>query len=189
MTYQRVLLICLIFTCCLFCQDEADKRIAPKAKKIASIKPLIKHNNTEKEKLSDYGFFKLPLANLEPTDQVVLYDLNTPLFSDYAFKKRFVYLPDSTKISYKNIGVMDFENGSVFIKNFYYPKDFRKPEQEKRIIETRLLIKEDDAWKPLNYIWNEEQTKAILNYVGKQELVHWIDNEGTEKVFLMQSQI
>ena len=76
---------------------------------------------------------------------------------------------------------MDFENGSILIKNFYYTKDFRKPEQEKRIIETRLLIKENDAWKPLNYIWNEEQTEAILNYVGKQELVHWIDNEGTER--------
>ena len=129
----------------------------------------------------DYDFFKLPLANLEPTDQVVLYDLNTPLFSDYAFKKRFVYLPDSTKISYKNIGVMDFQNGSVLIKNFYYPKDFRKPEQEKRIIETRLLIKEDDAWKPLNYIWNEDQTEATLNYFGKQEMVHWIDKEVTKR--------
>ena len=93
MTYQRILLICLIFTCCLSCQDGADKRTVPKAKKITSAKPLIQHKNTEKEKLSDYGFFKLPLANLEPTDQVVLYDLNTPLFSDYAFKKRFIYLP------------------------------------------------------------------------------------------------
>ena len=181
MTYQRILLICLLFTCCLSCQDGADKRTVPKAKKITSTKPLIQHKNTEKEKLSDYGFFKLPLANLEPTDQVVLYDLNTPLFSDYAFKKRFIYLPDSTEISYNNKGVMGFENGSILIKNFYYPKDFRKPEQEKRIIETRLLIKDAAAWKPLNYIWNEEQTEATLNYVGKQELVHWIDNEGTQR--------
>ena len=65
---------------------------------------------------------------------------------------------------------MGFENGSILIKKFYYPQDFRKPEQEKRIIETRLLIKEDYAWKPLNYIWNKEQTEAILNYVRKQEL-------------------
>ena len=181
MTYQRILLCCIIFIGCLSCQDDANKRIVPKAKKITSAKPLIQHNNTEKETLSEYDFFKLPLANLEPTDGVVLYGLNSPLFSDYAFKKRFVYLPDSKKINYKNKGVMDFENGSVLIKNFYYPKDFRKPEQEKRIIETRLLIKEDDAWKPLNYIWNEEQTEATLNYVGKQELVHWIDNEGAER--------
>ena len=76
---------------------------------------------------------------------------------------------------------MGFENGSILIKKFYYPKDFRKPEQEKRIIETRLLIKEDYAWKPLNYIWNKEQTEAILNYVRKQELARWIDNEGTER--------
>ena len=51
---------------------------------------------SEKEKFSEYEFFKLPLANLEPTDRVLLYDLNKPRFSNYAFKTRFVYLPDST---------------------------------------------------------------------------------------------
>ena len=189
MTYQRILLCCIIFIGCLSCQDDANKRIVPKAKKITSAKPLIQHNNTEKETLSEYGFFKLPLANLEPTDGVVLYDLNSPLFSDYAFKKRFVYLPDSKKINYKNKGVMDFENGSVLIKNFYYPKDFRKPEQEKRIIETRLLIKEDDAWKPLNYIWNKEQTEATLNYVGNKNWCIGSKTKGLKEVFPMLFQI
>jgi uncharacterized repeat protein (TIGR03806 family) len=180
MKHFRVPLVILIFTC-LACTSGVDKKIAPKAKKVTSFKPLVERDSLEKEKLSDYGFFKLPLANLEPTSQVVLYDLNTPLFSDYAFKKRFIYLPDTTKIKYKNQGVMDFDNGSVLIKNFYYPEDFRKPELEKRIIETRLLIKENDAWKPLNYIWNKEQTDARLNYVGKEEPVHWIDETGTER--------
>ena len=27
---------------------------------------------------------------------------------------------------------MGFENGGILIKYFYYPKDFKKPEQEKR---------------------------------------------------------
>ncbi len=162
------------------------RKLYPRLKKLLPLKPLIQKNTSEKERLSEYEFFKLPLANLEPTDKVVLYDLNTPLFSDYAFKKRFVYLPDSSKIRYKSKGVLDFENGSVLIKNFYYPKDFRKPNQEKRIIETRLLIKENNNWKPLNYVWNAEQTDAKLNYIGKEEQVHWTDNTGKKELFLTQ---
>jgi len=46
-----------------------------------------------KEKLSDYGFFKGPLKNLVPAEGVMPYALNSALFSDYAFKKRFVKIP------------------------------------------------------------------------------------------------
>jgi uncharacterized repeat protein (TIGR03806 family) len=171
----------LVFIGCVSCQDTIDKSLAPKATKFVSNKPLIKKEVTEKEKLSEYGFFKLPLANLDPTEQVVLYNLNSPLFSNYAFKKRFIYLPGDAKMRYKNSGIMEFENGSILIKNFYYPEDFRNPEQEKKILETRLLIKENNQWKPLNYIWNEEQTEASLNYIGKVKLVNWINKEGEKQ--------
>ncbi len=181
MQYYRYVQIILIFSACLSCQDGREKKIPPKAKRITSFKPLIKKETLEKERLSEYGFFKLPLANLKPTDSVILYDLNSPLFSDYAFKKRFVYVPNSTNIGYKNKGVLDFKNGSVLIKNFFYPEDFRKPNKKKRIIETRLLVKENDSWKPLNYVWNSEQTDAILNYIGKEEQVRWIDNKGDKR--------
>ena len=159
------------------CNEPIDKRIAPKAKKLEGYHPLIKKGSLEKNKLSEYDFFKTPMSDLNPTEQVYEYDLNTPLFSNYAFKKRFVYIPKNSKIVYKDEGVMDFENGSILIKNFYYPEDFNKPEEDKKIIETRLLIKENNRWKPLNYVWNEEQTDATINYVGKQELVNWIDLE------------
>jgi hypothetical protein len=44
------------------------------------------------KKLSDYGFFKQPLNQLIPaTKQVVPYELNSPLFTDYASKKRFIF--------------------------------------------------------------------------------------------------
>ncbi|UII31746.1 hypothetical protein LVD17_26005 [Fulvivirga ulvae] len=45
-----------------------------------------------KAKLSDYNFFKGKLADLIPGERVVPYDINSPLFSDYALKKE-VYLP------------------------------------------------------------------------------------------------
>ena len=117
----KCLWFCLIFIGCISCQNTVNKKLAPKATKFNSNKPLITKEVTEKEKLSAYGFFKLPLANLEPTEQVFLYDLNTPLFSNYAFKERFIFLPGESKVGYKNSGIMDFENGSILIKSFYYP--------------------------------------------------------------------
>ena len=44
-------------------------------------------------KLSDYGFFKGPVQYLIPSDDVLPYTLNSELFSDYAYKARFVWMP------------------------------------------------------------------------------------------------
>ena len=60
-----VLPVILIFSACLGCKDQGNKNIAPKAKKITSFKPLIQKELSEKEKLSEYEFFKLPLARSE----------------------------------------------------------------------------------------------------------------------------
>ncbi len=46
-----------------------------------------------REKLSDYGFFKNKLSDLDPNANVVHYELSTPLFTDYAVKDRFFVLP------------------------------------------------------------------------------------------------
>jgi uncharacterized repeat protein (TIGR03806 family) len=132
-------------------------------------------------KLSEFGFFKMPLNTLEPVTGVMPYELNAPLFSDYAFKKRFIRLPEGTKIQYTENQVFDFPTGTAIIKNFYYPADFRKPETQWRIIETRLLIKTSTGWEALPYIWNTEQTDATLEIAGGTSEVSWIDQEGVKR--------
>ncbi len=134
-----------------------------------------------KAKLSDYDFFKGVLQHLEPTAGVYAYSLNSTLFSDYAFKKRFVSIPKGESIGYHPTDVLEFPEGTVLIKNFYYPADFRKPEEEKRILETRLLILENAEWKALPYIWNEQQTEAHLEVAGKSVEVSWIDFDGNRR--------
>ena len=129
-------------------------------------------------KLSEFGFFKMPLASLEPAGDILPYDLNSPLFSDYAFKARFIKLPPGRQAAYSSTDVMEFPEGTVLIKNFYYPADFRKPEADRRIIETRLLIREVIGWNALTYIWNEEQTDAVLEIAGSTVPVSWIDTNG-----------
>ncbi|WP_045114087.1 SO2930 family diheme c-type cytochrome [Microscilla marina] len=132
-------------------------------------------------KLSAYGFFKGKLADLQPVNGVVPYTLNTPLFSDYAQKVRFIKLPQGKKTSYNAKEVFDFPVGTILIKNFFYPIDERSPAKGKRLVETRLLIHEASGWKALPYVWNDEQTDALLEIAGETKQVSWIDKKGKNR--------
>lgn len=134
-----------------------------------------------KEKLSEYGFFVGVLKDLTPAEDVIPYSINSALFSDYAFKKRFIKIPAGSKVKYSETDVFDFPKGTVLIKNFYYPADFSKPNVDIRILETRLLINEGKNWKALPYIWNEEQTEAYLMVAGKTVPVSWKEGDGAIK--------
>ena len=118
------------------------------------------------ENLSEYRFFKGNLRNLEPNNRVLPYELINPLFTDYALKARFVYIPPGKAANYSDSGVLEFPVGSVLIKNFYYSSDQIVGEEQDRIIETRLLVHRADGWDALPYIWNEEQTDATLEIAG-----------------------
>ncbi len=135
----------------------------------------------DKEKLSEYGFFSGKMALQVPQAGVQPYQLNTPLFSDYAEKLRFVYLPPGTAAQYHPTEVLDFPAGTVLIKTFYYPIDFRQPGKGRRLIETRLLINEGEAWQALTYVWNDDQTEALLEVAGDTKKVAWINPEGKKQ--------
>ncbi len=134
-----------------------------------------------KEKLSDYQFFEGNVAEQKPTKGVLPYSLNTPLFTDYAEKLRFIKLPDNQTVAYNATEVLEFPVGTTIIKTFYYPNDFRKPELGRKLIETRLLIHEEDGWKALDYVWNDEQTEAFLEVAGDTKEVSYIDANGKKK--------
>lgn len=121
-----------------------------------------------KARLSDYGFFTSPLASLQPAAQVFPYDVNAPLFSDYAEKARFIYLPAGAQMTYQPDAAFDFPVGATIIKNFYYAQ-----EADRRIVETRLLLRESTGWKALTYVWNAEQTDALLEVAGSTLPVQW----------------
>jgi len=72
--------------------------------------------------LSEYNFFVGALADLIPNEAegVLPYDLNMALFSDYAAKKRFVYVPEGANTPFNENDVLDFPVGTVLIKHFFY---------------------------------------------------------------------
>ena len=130
------------------------------------------------EKLSEYKFFQGPLAELAPERDVYPYTVNTPLFSNYAEKLRFFKLPEGGTMAYKDSTVFDFPIGSILIKNFYYPIDFRKPAKGRTILETRLLVHEEGGWQAYPYIWNEGQTEAFYDPAGETKTVRYVNESG-----------
>lgn len=114
-------------------------------------------------------------------DRVVPYDLNSALFSDYALKARAIYVPEGQTIAYDAEGVLQMPVGTAIFKTFYFPADFREPEQDITLIETRVLIHTADGWEAWPYIWNEEQTDAILTLGGETRTLSFVDDEGTSQ--------
>jgi uncharacterized repeat protein (TIGR03806 family) len=134
-----------------------------------------------KQKLSDYHFFTGKLADLQPAAEVIPYDLNTALFSNYAEKLRFIKLPEGQPAFYTDEGPLQFPVGTIIIKNFYYENDFRKPGRGRRILETRLLVQEEQGWSAYPYTWNDEQTEAFYDVAGDIKKVSYI-NAGGKKI-------
>src|ERR1019366_2934170 len=69
-------------------------------------------------KLAAWRLFIGDPAALKPNAGVVPYDLNTPLFSDYATKYRYVWMPPGTSATYSDTEAVDFPVGTIFSKTF-----------------------------------------------------------------------
>jgi uncharacterized repeat protein (TIGR03806 family) len=117
----------------------------------------------------------------QPNARLTPYALNTPLFSDYAEKTRYLYLPPGTKARYRAVGALDLPVGATLVKTFAYPADFRRPDDNVRFLETRLLIHRKAGWVALAYVWNAEQTRAVLKRAGARIDVAFTDVHGQSR--------
>ena len=128
-------------------------------------------------RLSDYRFFTGPADQFLPNEGVIYYELITPLFTDYAHKSRFIWMPDSVAASIDQTGTVRFPDNSVLIKHFYYPADFRRPDRNRDLVETRLLVKRAGKWEAFTYVWDKDDADADLNIVGDIREVSWKDEK------------
>lgn len=110
--------------------------------------------------LSEFGFFADARGQVPNTD-VEPYRLNTPLYSDGAEKLRFVYLPPGTAAAANGEGLLSLPVGAALIKTFAFGEG-----DQRRLIETRVLLHRADGWTALPYLWNDAQTEAVLAVAG-----------------------
>jgi uncharacterized repeat protein (TIGR03806 family) len=151
--YMGLLLIIFVLAGC----SNDDSKYQPIANDISVDLATVPY-----QKLSDYNFFIGEIKNLTPHEDLLLYKPNSELFTDYAKKARYVWLPKNTKAVFVSENdPLHLPVGSVLIKVFYY--DQTQLTSEKKIIETRIMIRKDEGWIFANYKWNEEQTEAYLD--------------------------
>jgi uncharacterized repeat protein (TIGR03806 family) len=133
--------------------------------------------------LSDYHFFvgNEP-SDLIPNEGLLLYEPITQLFTDYAKKSRYVFMPEGMSASYvSDFETFDFPDGTILIKNFYYENVL--PENERRVIETRLIYKHNGEWEFADYVWNEAQTDAEFDLSGSNHPLEVVLDNGESVSF------
>lgn len=124
-------------------------------------------------KLSETGLFTAVKGHVvDPA--LIPYSVNAPLWSDGAFKERFIALPGDSQIEFGTSRGWNCPEGTVLVKTFALERKAGDAASRQRI-ETRLMTKQQNEWVGYTYLWNEEQTEALL--VGK---------EGADREFVME---
>lgn len=154
--------------------------------------------------LSDWGVVFANGRTFTLNDGVTPYDLNTPLFTDYALKLRTVWMPAGASAGYTTDGALEFPVGTIISKTFHYERSELRGDgalmvtradresalnadgvldlDEIVLIETRLLVRYDDGWRALPYVWNAAQTDATLEIAGDYRQVGFVDGSEVENV-------
>lgn len=131
--------------------------------------------------LSAYQIFDGDMKLLQPSSAYHEVELSSHLFVNYAKKQRLIKVPDGTKLKKLDQGLPEFPEGTIIVKTFYYYHDETNPSLGKQIIETRLLIKQEEQWNVATYIWNTEQTEAYLKNNGQSKTISWVNKQGVSK--------
>ncbi len=145
--------------------------------------PMAGKRGTFPVKLSQSGFF-ISVQNYKLRAAIIPYEVNSPFWSDGAFKTRHFFLPDikdpntkdpNTKdndgklvpqfVTHSASGPWNFPDGAVLIKSFALEL---QPGQEssRRWIETRFMVKEENEWTGYTYAWDADGRDATLVETG-----------------------
>jgi hypothetical protein len=124
--------------------------------------PNIPLTGTEPPKLlSNTGIYQNPVSQLRPTDDFRSYEINQPLWVDFAQKQRMVYIPGGKQIVFSRDGAFGFPVGTVVVKHF-------RMEISKGVfqnLETRVLVRKEGEtaqnWVGYTYKWEGNDASLV----------------------------
>jgi uncharacterized repeat protein (TIGR03806 family) len=167
--------------------------------------PVSFHADGRPQHLADWHVLNVSGKRLVLNERVVPYDLNTPLFTDYAHKLRTIWMPEGVSATYSAADAFDFPVGTIISKTFYYPSPdnvARTPTAVARtydvshdfgssgidldhvhLVETRLLVRRTEGWVAFPYVWNAAQTDAVLARTGDVIPLELVAADGAREAF------
>ncbi len=94
---------------------------------------------------------------------IIPYSVNTQLWSDNAYKDRYIALPGTEQLTFSQENPFDYPAGTVLVKNFSLEME-KGNSASRRLIETRFLVKRPygELWDGFSYEWNQAGTEANL---------------------------
>ena len=130
-------------------------------------------------RLSDTGLFT-SVRDHRPAPGVIPYDVIAPQWCDGATKQRFLALPNNSRIVFDGITYPQpapgaphgwkFPDGTVAFETIFMETEHGNTANPRRL-ETRILHYEkllgtelvgDQLWRGYTYIWNDDQSDAVL---------------------------
>jgi len=85
-------------------------------------------------------------------------------------KRRWVAIPDGSRVRFEATGAWGFPVGTVVVKHFELELTEGDPSSRRRL-ETRLLINTADGWQGFTYRWNAQGTDADLLTGRESEMI------------------
>ena len=149
------------------------------------------------ERLSAWGVLQKSGDRLVLGRNVIAYDINTPLFSDYARKLRTIWMPAGTSAEFAAYDSYAMPRGTVLSKTFFYPMENGTAQAlhgwngdvgaldlaDTRLIETRLLVQQQSGWEAVPYVWRgDDAWLTITGELQTFELEHNTDKVSVDYI-------
>ncbi len=111
-------------------------------------------------KLSETGLFS-SIKEQIPSPGVTDYAINAAQWADHTSAQRWMALPGEEPVKIESAAKWIFPDGAVLAKTVSIEMSSGEPSSLRRL-ETQVLHREDGAWRPYTYAWNDEQSEAEL---------------------------
>lgn len=127
--------------------------------------------------LSETGLFE-NTKNHTIKPGVIEYSVIASGWNDTATSRRWMAVPDKQTVGLKYNGAWSFPNGTALVQTLKVQREDTLGFAKAFLIETRILLRQQNEWAGYSYKWNEDQTDAeLVPKEGAKSTFRIVDNE------------